>query len=171
MSNRLASSTTGITAHLHLLIHARRKLVLDDANTMALARLTRIDLTISTACSLTGLADVLLVPDELGGRAVVEVSLGDLDLDLHIMTSGLARASTKVSMAAEETTEEIEGVVAATTSSAAVAEVLDAFVAGLVVDLAGFGVAQHIVGVGDFDKLVMGFVIATGKVGLVGVGR
>lgn len=138
--NRLASSATGIAAHLHLLKHARRKLVLDDANTTASASLTRVDLTIGTACSLTGLADVLLFPNELGGRAVVEVSLGDLDLDVYIMTSRLARASTKVSMAAEEATEEVEGVVAAA-SSAAVAEVLDAFVARLVVDLAGFGVA------------------------------
>lgn len=166
MADRLAPSTAGIAPHLHLLIHARRKLMLHDANTMALASLARIDLTIRTPCTLTGLANVLLVPDELGRGAVVEVSLGNLDLDLDVVAPRLAGGASKVAVAAEEAAEEVKGVVAAAAAPAAVAEVLDALVAGAVVDLAGFGVAEDVVGFGDFDKLLMGLIVAGVLVGV-----
>lgn len=154
----LATTATGVAAHLHLLEHTGGELLLDDTHTMTTAGRTSIDLAVGAACTLTGLANVLALPLKLGGGAIVEVTKGDLDTDLDIVATRLAGVTAEVSVAAEETAEHIEGIVAAAT---AVLMVLDTLVAVAVVDLTGLGVAQDAVGLGDLDELVMSGGIAT----------
>ncbi len=62
--------------------------------------------------------------------------------------------------AAEEAGEEVERVVAAT-GAAPLLVLGEAFVAVLVVDFAGFGGGEGVVGIGDLDELFGGGVIAT----------
>lgn len=100
-------------------------------------------------------ADFLLVPLELGGAAVVEVAQGDGDFDFDVVPAALAGLVAEVAAAAEEAAEEIEGVVAASAAALLLA-LFEAFVAVLVVDLAGFGVREGFVGFGDLDEFVVG---------------
>ncbi len=64
----------------------------------------------------------------------------------------------EVAGAAEEAREEVEGVVRA--GAAALLVLLDAFVAVLVVDLAGLGLGEGVVGFGDRDEFLVGGVVA-----------
>lgn len=68
----------------------------------------------------------------------------------------------EVAGAAEEAREEVEGVVGAG-AAAALLVLLDAFVAVLVVDLAGFGRGEGVVGFGDGDEFVVRGVVAAGR--------
>lgn len=63
---------------------------------------------------------------------------------------------------AEEAREQVEGVVRA--GAAALLMLLDAFVAVLVVDLAGLGFGKGVVGFGDGDEFLVGGVVAAGVV-------
>jgi hypothetical protein len=63
--------------------------------------------------------------------------------------------------AAEEAREEIEGVVMARGAVAGLL-LLDAFVAVLVVDAAGFAIGEDVVGFGDGDESVVCLFIAAG---------
>jgi len=67
-----------------------------------------------------------------------------------------------VAGAAEEAREQVEGVVRA--GAAALLVLLDAFVAVLVVDLAGLGLGEGVVGFGNGDKFLVGGVVAAGVV-------
>jgi hypothetical protein len=120
----LAPTATGVTAHLHLLEHARGELLLDDAHTTTGTRAAGFHFAVGAACALALFADVLLVPRELGGGAIVEVAKTDFNTDFDVVAPGFARASTKVAMASEEAAEEIEGVVAAAAATSAVAVLL-----------------------------------------------
>lgn len=157
----LAAAAAGVAAHLHLLEHAWGELLLDDADAVAVAGGAVIDMLVLGAGALARLADVLLLPAELCGGAVVEVAEGDFDPDLDVLATGLASGGAKVAVAAEEAREHVKGVVAA---AAARAAVLHAVVAVAVVDLSRLGVAQDIVGFGDLDELVFGGFIAAGDV-------
>jgi len=99
------------------------------------------------------LADVLLVPLELGRPAVVEVAQGDADFYLDVLASPLAVLVAVVAAAAEEAAEEVEGVLLL--EAAALLALLDALVAVLVIDLAQLRVRERLVGFGDFDELVL----------------
>jgi hypothetical protein len=95
---------------------------------------------VGRAGPLARLADLLLVPLELGRAAVVEVAQGDGHLDFHVVPAPLARLVAVVAAAAEEAAEEVEWVVPAAAAAALLLALLETFVAVLVVDLAGFGV-------------------------------
>lgn len=111
------------------------------------------------ARALALLADLLLVPLELGRVAVIEVAQGDADLDFDVVAPPLAGLVAKVAAAAEEAAEEVEGVVRL--EAAALLALLEAVVAILVVDLPAFGVAEGFVGFRDLDELVVrGWVVA-----------
>ena len=68
-----------------------------------------------------------------------------------------------VTSPAEEAGEEVKRVVGAA-GAMALLVLLEAFVAILVVDFAGFGLGEGVVGFGDFDELLGGGVIATESV-------
>ncbi|KAI6763839.1 hypothetical protein HG530_007628 [Fusarium avenaceum] len=140
MLDVLAPATTGVASLLELLEHAGGELALHETNTVAAAGLTSIDLAVFTSTALTGFADVLLVPGEFGSGAVVEVAQGDLNTDFDVVTSGFAGSSSEMTVATEETAEEVEGIMAATATSS-LAALLHAVVAVLVVDLAHFLIA------------------------------
>lgn len=72
--------------------------------------------------------------------------------------------------AAEEAGEEVEGVVllAAATARGLLAVLGEAFVAVLVVDAAGGGVGEGVVGVGYGDEILFGGVVASGRRGETG---
>lgn len=125
---------------------------------MAAAGVARVDLAVGAARALAVLADVLLVPGELGRGAVVEVAEGDLDPNLDVVAPRLAGGPSRVAVAAEEAAEEVEGVVAAS-ASASLTVLLDTVVAPLVVYLACLFVAQDIVGFRDLDELVVRCVV------------
>lgn len=160
----LAAAAAGVAPHLHLLEHSGGELLLDDAHATAAAGVARLDLAVGAAGALAVLADVLLVPLELGRGAVVEVAEGDLDPYLDVVAAGLTAAAAEVSVAAEEAAEEVKGIMAtAAAAAAAVLVLLDGLVAVAVVDLAGFGVAQNLIGFRDLDELVVRSVIAAGE--------
>ena len=69
----------------------------------------------------------------------------------------------EVSAPAEEAREEVEGVVVPL--PAALFVLLEAFVAVLVVDAAGFGVREGFIGFGDLDKFLVRRFVAPGDVG------
>jgi hypothetical protein len=72
----------------------------------------------------------------------------------------LAATMTKVTAAAEEAGEEVEGVVVLA-RTAAFSVLLDTVVAVFVIDLASFFVDEDLVGIGYGDELLRCFVIAT----------
>jgi hypothetical protein len=111
---------------------------------------------VGRAGPLARLADLLLVPLELGRAAVVEVAQRDGHLDFHVVPAPLAGLVAVVATAAKEAAEEVEWVVAPATAAALLLALLETLVAVLVVDLAGFGVGEGFVGFGDEDELVVG---------------
>jgi hypothetical protein len=158
----LAPTATSIASLLKLLKHSRSELALDNSYTMAATRMTGIDLPICTSSAFAGFTDMLLLPGELGGGAVIKVAEGNFDTDFDIVASGLAGCSSEVAVPAEEAAKEIEGIMATATSSS-LAALLNTFVAVLVVNFAHFLIAQDIVSFGNLDELIMCCIIATGK--------
>ena len=65
-----------------------------------------------------------------------------------------------MSGATEEAGEEVEGVVGAAAAALALFVLFDAFVAVLVVDFAGFGLGEGVVGFGYGDEFFVGGFIA-----------
>jgi hypothetical protein len=117
------------------------------------------------ARALALLADLLLVPLELGRAAVVEVAQRDGDFDFDVVAAPLAGLAAVVPAAAEEAAEEVEWVVPAAVAPALLLALFEGVVAELVVDLAGFGVGERFVGFGDEDKLVVGCWVVAGEWG------
>jgi hypothetical protein len=70
-----------------------------------------------------------------------------------------------VAAAAEEATEQVVRVVAPATAALPLLALLEPFVAVLVVDLAGLGVGEGLVGFGDEDELVVGCWVVAGEGG------
>lgn len=158
----LAPAAALVALRLDLLEHARRELVLRDPHAVSATVPTRVDDAISRARAAAFLADVLLLPLELGRPAVVEVAQGDADLDLDVGTAPHAMAA-EVTTTAEEPAEKVKWVVMA--AAAALLSLLQTLVAVLIVDLAGLGVDKGFVGFGDLDKLVFGSIIAPVRCG------
>src|SRR5699024_8410690 len=57
VADRLATAPAGVAAHLHLLVHAGRELLLDDADAVAAAHAAGLDLAVGGAAALARLAD------------------------------------------------------------------------------------------------------------------
>lgn len=152
----LAAAAAGVARGLDLLEHARGQLVLHDAHAVAAAVAARVDDAVGRARAVALLADLLLLPRELGVAAVVEVAQRDAHLDLDVVPPRLPPLV--VSAAAEEPAEQVEGVVVL---PAALAALLEPLVAVLVVYLTRFGIDQGFVGLGDLDEFVLGGLIAT----------
>lgn len=132
--------------------------MLDDPDTVAAACSAGVDHPVCRPCALALLADLLLVPLELCRAPVVKVSEGDAHFHLDVGSPSLAGLVAKVTTPAKEAAEEIEGVVVV--EAAALLALLEAFVAVLVVYLAGFGVNQGLVGLGYLDELLLYGIIA-----------
>lgn len=115
MLDRLAPPTTGVALCLDLLEHARCQLVLDDAHTMAVTTIASLNDTIGGAGAIALLADLLLVPLELGVATIVEVAESEPDLDLNVVAAGLPTLIMATST--KKAAEEIERVVVLAASS------------------------------------------------------
>lgn len=157
MLDDLAPAAALIALRLDLLEHARRKLVLRDPHAVPAAVPTRVYDAIGGARAAALLADVLFLPLELGRPAVVEVAQGDADLDLDVGASPHA-VTAEVTASAKEPAEKIKWVMMA--AAAALLSLLQTLVAVLIVDFAGLGVDKGFVGLGDFDELVLGGIVA-----------
>ena len=128
---------------------------------------TRFHHPVRGARAFAFFADLLLLNGEFVLLARVEIAEGDRDADFHVGAAALAGGVAEVAAAAEEAGEEVEGVVAAA-AAAALLVLLEAFVAVLVVDAAGFGRGEGVVGFGYLDEFLGGGFIATrGEKGLV----
>ena len=113
------------------------------------------------AAAFAFFADLLLLDAEFVLLACVEISEGDGDADFHVGAATLARGVPEVPAAAEEAGEEVERVVPAATA-AALLVLLEAFVAVLVVDAAGFGGGEGVVGFGYLHEFLGGGLVAAG---------
>lgn len=102
------------------------------------AAVALVDHPVGRPGALALVADLLLLPLELGRPAVVKVPQGDSDFDLDVGAAALARLA-EVPAPAEESRKEVEGVVMPSARAALLA-LLEALVPVLVVDLAGLGV-------------------------------
>lgn len=117
---------------------------------------------IRTPAALALLANLLLLNTEFVFGAVVEIAQRHRDADFHVRAAALA-GMPEVAGAAEEAGEEIEGVVllAAATAGGLLTVLGEAVVAVFVVDAAGGGVGEGVVGVGYGDEFLFGgFVVA-----------
>jgi len=132
----LAPAPAGVALHLDLRDHAGSDLVPHHPGAVAVAAVARVDHAVGRPGALALVADLLLLPLELGRPAVVKVAQRDADLDLDVGAAALARLA-KVPAPAKESGKEVEGVMV---PSAALLALLEALVPVLVVDLAGLGV-------------------------------
>jgi hypothetical protein len=152
----LAPLPAGITRHLDLLEHARRKLLFHDTDAVAVAVRTCLDLAVLGAGAVALLTNDLLVPVDLGRGAVVKVAQCYADLELDVGTFALLVS--KVATATEEAREEVKWVVLLVAPALLVA--LDAFMPVSIVYFPQLGVDEGLVRLGDFDELVMGCLVA-----------
>ncbi len=149
-----ASAAALVALHLHLLEHTRRKLVPHDLDAAAVARGHCSAVLVGRAGTIALLADLLLVPLELGHSAVVEVAQRDFNPHLDVRAAALALAA-EVTTAAEEAAEEVEGIVGVETA-APLLLLLQALVTIFVVDLCGSpGSESASAGFGDLDELIL----------------
>ena len=89
-------------------------------------------------------------------RPVVEVAQRDGNRNVHVLAAALAPALAEMAPAAEEAGEEVEGVVGLVGMPAGLLVLFEAFVAVLVVNAAGFGRGEGVVGFGYGNEFVMG---------------
>lgn len=92
--------------------------------------------------------------------ARIEIAKGDVNAHFHIWAAALPGLVAEVSAAAEEAREEVERVVTAA-AAAALLVLGEAVVAVLVVDFAGFGVGEGVVGFGYLDEFLGDGVVAS----------
>jgi hypothetical protein len=161
MLNRLALTRTLLAMRLHLLEQARRKLMLLYPDAAPTTKITRLNMSILRSRPLTRRANRLLLNRKLRLAPVVKVAQRNRNTHFHVGTPPLAAVVPEVAWAAEEAAEEVEGVVVLA-GPAALLVLRDALVAVLVVDFAGFFVAEDVVGVGYFDEFLGGGFVATG---------
>lgn len=83
------------------------------------------------------------------------------------MAPALVGGMPEVTTSAEEAGEEVEGVVVLAAGAALLAVLGEAFVAVLVVDTAGGGVREGVVGISYGDKFLFGGFVASGGGGLL----
>jgi hypothetical protein len=152
-----------VTVLLYLLEHARRELMSSYDDAASSAYIASLHVSVFATRALACRANGLFLHRELRRSTIVEVAQRNGDPDLHVRTMSLTTLLTKVTAAAEEAREEVEGVVLLA-RTAAFSVLLDAVVAVLVVDLAGLFVDEDLVGVGYRDELLRSFIVATGSV-------
>ena len=161
MPDLLPLPAAPLTLHLHLLEDPRRELVFLNHRPPALALAAGIHHPVRGPAPLALLAHLLFLNGEIMACARVEVAKWDRHSGFHVWASALAlRVVAEVAGSAEEAGEEVEGVVAALSASAALFVLREAVVAVLVVDLAGFGLREGVVGFGDGDEFLGGGFIA-----------
>lgn len=139
-----------------------------DHDAVAAALPARLHRAVGGPTALALLADLLLLDGEVVLVPVVEIAQGHRHADFHVRAAALAGgAAPEVAAAAEEAGEEVERVVllAATAAGGLLAMLGEAFMAILVVDTAGGGVGEGVVGVGYGDEFLFGGVVASGKGG------
>jgi len=152
----LSAAATLVALHLNLLEHARGELMADNLDAVALARRASIDLAVGGTGTVALLANVLLIPLELGGAPVVEVSECDGNLDVSIVAATLLLA--EVATSTKETVEDVKGVMVAATTLLLV--LLQTLVAILVVDATAVRIAESFVRLRNLDELVMCCLVA-----------
>ena len=95
--------------------------------------------------------------------SVVEVAQWDRDPRFHVRSSPLPGLVSKVSGAAKEAGVEVEGIVGAAAALAALLGLFLAVVAVLVVDTAGFGLGEGVVGFCYLDEFFRGGLVTTAE--------
>lgn len=85
----LSASSAGVASHLHLLEHAWRQLLLDDANAVSAAYVAAVYVAVRAARAFTTLTNVLSLPLEFGRGPVIEIAKRDGDLDLNVVAARL----------------------------------------------------------------------------------
>ena len=161
----LALAAALVAGHLHLLEDARREHVLLHHHTSAAALPARVHGPVRAAGALALLANLLLLDLEFVLGAGVEIPQWHRHADFHVGPAALAATVARVAAAAKEAAEEVKGIVRAAAGAVALLVLFQAFVAILVVDFAGFGNGEGVVGFGNFDKLLCGGVISSGIMG------
>lgn len=126
-------------------------------------------MTIRTSTSLASRANRLFLDRKLGCSAVVEVAEGYGDSDFHVRAVALP-AAVEVAASAEETREEVEGVVVLGLSATAALVLFYALVAVLVVYAAGLFVDEDVIRFCNCDEFPMSGFVAAGR-WLVSVAR
>lgn len=159
----VAGAAALVAGGLDLLEDAGGEHVFGEFDAAAGAGGTGLGGAVFAAGAVAFVAERLLLDAEFAGGAGVEVAQGDGDADFLVGAAALA-AVLEVAPAAgagEELAEEVEGVVVLAGGAAALAVLLDAVVPVLVVDAAGLGCGEDVVGVGDFDEFLGGGVVVS----------
>jgi len=151
--NVFAGAAALVALHLNLLEHAGGQLVAYDPGALSIATAASVHLAVGGTCARAVLANLLLVPFELGGAPDIEVAEGDSDLDLEVLAPPLLLV--EVATAAEEAAEDVKRVVGVEPAAALLLMLLQPLVAILVVDAPAFGVAEGLVGFRNLDELVV----------------
>lgn len=151
-----------ITLHLDLLEDARRELMFLNDGAPPLTLRAGIDLPVRGPRTLALLADLLFFNREIVLGARVEIPQRDRHPGFHVWPPPLPGLvlSPEMPRSAEEAREEVEWVVAPRATAAALLVLRQPFVAVLVVDLAGFGLGECVVGFGDGDEFLGGGLVA-----------
>jgi hypothetical protein len=139
--NGLSTAATLVTLGLDLLVHAGSQLVLDDSDSVAATVSARLNNTIGRSSAVTFLADLLLLPLELGLATVIKVAQGNANLDLNVVAARLSPLV--VAASTEEAAEQVKGVVVA---SASLLPLLQSLMAILVINLSRLGIDESFVG-------------------------
>ena len=108
--NRLALATAMVARALHLLEDTGSEHMLLDTNTVSATDITLLDNAISAARALASRADGLLLDGKLQLIPVVKVAQRHRNPHFHVRPAPLAAAA-KVPAAAEESAEQVEGIV------------------------------------------------------------
>ena len=158
----LALPAAPVTLHLDLLEDARRELMFLDDRAPPLTLRAGIDLPVRGTRPLALLADLLFLNGEIVLGARVEIPQRDRHAGFHVRPPPLPLLvlSPEMPRSAEEAREEVEWVMAPRATAAALLVLRQPFVAVLVVDLAGFGLGEGVVGFGDGDELLGGGLVA-----------
>jgi hypothetical protein len=104
----LTLASTRLALNLHLLVNSGGQHMFLNMDAMSITGGARIHLPIGTAWSLTVLTDLLLFQLEFCAVAIVEISKGNTDSDLHIRPTSLTWLVTEMPTTAEESWERVE---------------------------------------------------------------
>jgi hypothetical protein len=158
--HRLSLPRTSRALHLYLLKYAWRDVVTLYPDTVATALLARLHNPIFRSRPLARRTNSLFLYCEFALNSVVEIPKGELDSGLFVRAPSYTLSMSKVSAPSEEATEQIEGIVVTSAASASLLMLLQTLMAVLVVDAAGFGRGEGVVGFCYLDEFVMGGLVA-----------
>jgi hypothetical protein len=108
MFNGLPLTTTRVTLRLHLLEDAWSKHMFPYGDAMATAGRACLDDTICASAAFTFITDLLFFKLEFGLMAIVKISQGDGNANLHIRAAPLAMLMSKVPSAPKEAAEQVK---------------------------------------------------------------